>query len=261
MSTDTRETRRILVIDDDEVVRELLSTLLTTQGHVVELAGSGEEALARLDRPDPPRVILTDLQMPGLEGEALTTALRERAGPRTLLVGMSGRQPPEAVLLPLDAFLTKPFSSKQLEETLAEARSVRDRSFSASGRLPSAPAVPAAAAEPEISAVDVPLDEGIFSALAKSFPPAALLELYELTLNDVRQRHARMESHAAAGNLDELKREAHAVKGACGMVGARELQHLAAALEGGTTLDTSELLKIPEACRRLRRMLDAKLQQ
>ncbi len=272
MSTEDREKRRILVIDDDEVMRELLGTLLKVQGYKVEVAGSGEEALILLRDPDPPTLILTDLQMPGLEGAALTAALREAAQPGTLILGMSGRRPVEAVLRPLDAFLPKPFSSAKLEEAILAVRQSNGTQSDAS-RMANPPsdeeqATPTPAdsdlVAPEFfkkPALEEPaLDQAIFSSLAKTFQPGQLLELYGLTVDDVRQRHARMETHAAAGDFDAVKREAHAIKGACGMVGARELQRLAAALEGGTTSGTSTLKEIPAACDRLRRMLDAKLQ-
>ncbi len=251
---------RVLVIDDDEVMRELLGTLLTLQGYEVQLAASGEEGLALIPAPGGLDLILTDLQMPGLEGEALTAALREAAPPATLLLGMSGRQPAAAVLQPLDAFLSKPFPASELERTIAAARAKRSGGTGDAHLAAPPPAAVPKAEEAPLSTAEPPLDEAIFLALAKSFQPEQMRELYDLTLDDVEKRHARMEAAAGVNDLDEVKREAHAVKGACGMVGARELQGLAAAVEGGTSLNTSALGEIPSACDRLRRMLNTKLQ-
>ena len=258
MVSEERASRRILVIDDDEVMRELLAALLEVQGYEVQLAPSGEDGLVQLREPEPPAMILTDLQMPGLEGEELTVALRAAAPSGATLVGMSGRAPGDALVASLDAFLSKPFSAQQLEEAFVTGQAARAAS-DASGSAPK----PAVNLSPEHSSAEdnAVLDESIFTSLARSFRPEQLRELYGLTLDDVAQRHARMVAHAAEDDLGAVQREAHAIKGACGMVGARELQHLAGAAEGGTTLNTSALAELPSACDRLRRILDAKLQQ
>ena len=262
MSTDEGTSRRILVVDDDEVMRELLSALLEVQGYEVQTAESGDNALALLRNPQPPELILTDLQMPGLEGEALTRALRDAAPAGSLLLGMSGAKPSAGTLQHLNSFLSKPFSAAQLEETITAARFERRSTQGVAAEpLPAPPAETMASPEAGAEGDHPVLDEAIFASLSKSFRAEQLRELYHLTLDDVTQRHGRMLEHAAAGDLDAVQREAHAVKGSCGFVGARQLQGLAAAAEGGTTLNTSTLADFPGACERLRRMLNAKLQQ
>ena len=68
---------RILVVDDEENLRDVLVEVLKRDGHEVDSAGDGTEALHLLDerRYD---LVLTDLRMPGIEGPALYQALRER---------------------------------------------------------------------------------------------------------------------------------------------------------------------------------------
>jgi CheY-like chemotaxis protein len=74
--------KRILVVDDDDNLRELLATVLSQDGRVVDTARDGIEALELLqqNRYD---LIISDLRMPGLNGPALYDALR--ATPRTTL--------------------------------------------------------------------------------------------------------------------------------------------------------------------------------
>lgn len=69
--------KRLLVVDDNDDLREVLSTVLSQEGHEVDSARDGAEALRFLDheRYD---LILSDLQMPGLDGPALYEALRTR---------------------------------------------------------------------------------------------------------------------------------------------------------------------------------------
>jgi CheY-like chemotaxis protein len=244
--------RRILVLDDDEVMRELLEALLTLKGHQVTLAGSGSEALAILAAENNFDLVLTDLHMPQIEGEELAARLRAAVSPGTLVIGMSGRHVLDGERRILDAFLPKPFDMAALENAIqsAHARRVNNASKSDSSLNSS-----------NVETGSQPaLNETIFNALGKTLPLKQLLELYDLTLADVAKRHTRIEAAAAAGDLDTVQREAHAIKGSCGMVGASELQALAAATEGGTTLNTSAISQIPAACLRLRRMLDAKLQ-
>ncbi len=254
----------ILLIDDDEVMRELLFALLTAQGYEVFPVASGTEALSVLQAPKPPSLILTDLQMPGLQGEELTTALRQSASPDTLLLGMSASTPAPALLRSLDAFLAKPFDFVRLEAAIDAARETRSSTPSSPSPRPE----PAEERAEVTSTTDVvaqigtqpALDELILSALARTFKPDQLMELYTLTLHDAEERHNRIKAYAAVDDLEAVRREAHAIKGAAGMVGARELQALAAILEGGTTLEASAIADFPDAFSRLRRSLNAKLQ-
>jgi CheY-like chemotaxis protein len=231
----------ILVIDDDPVMRELLEALLGVAGHHVRTVESGEQALTQLTltavRPD---VVLTDLHMPGLQGHALATALLAARQPGTVLVGMSGSFPTEGETHLLDQFLQKPFTPEQFEHAVVAARS-------------SHPEAPAAAAQPAAAGV---LDEGIFTRLAETLAPDQLRTIYAMTLDDVRSRLASMQASAHAEDLAAVRREAHAIKGGTGMVGATELYHLAAAAEQAESTNALPLDDFVPACDRLQRMLD-----
>jgi DNA-binding response OmpR family regulator len=66
---------QILIVDDDEDIREVLELVLTTQGHEVETACDGLEALERLHAGSRPGLIILDLMMPRLDGEELMRLL------------------------------------------------------------------------------------------------------------------------------------------------------------------------------------------
>ena len=70
-------TARILAIENDELVRSFLADGLTTAGYSVDTAVNGREALEKIDRRDYD-VIISDLQMPELDGLGLCRVLRER---------------------------------------------------------------------------------------------------------------------------------------------------------------------------------------
>ncbi len=77
--------RRVLVVDDEENIRLVLRTLLKKHGYDVEMADSGEAALAALDSFDPD-VILTDVRMPRMGGLDLLGALKAKQHPATVIV-------------------------------------------------------------------------------------------------------------------------------------------------------------------------------
>ncbi len=77
--------RRVLVVDDEENIRLVLRTLLKKHGYEVEVADSGESALAALDSFDPD-VILTDVRMPRMGGLDLLATLKAKQHPATVIV-------------------------------------------------------------------------------------------------------------------------------------------------------------------------------
>jgi CheY-like chemotaxis protein len=92
---------KILVIDDDPVVREVLTRLLETHGYQVFAAADGAigAAIFRIERPD---LILTDMVMPRQEGiETIRLMRRER--PAAKIIAMSGDVPDAGVDLLADA--------------------------------------------------------------------------------------------------------------------------------------------------------------
>jgi len=118
---------RILVVDDDALSREVFSLLLQRQGYVAETADSGEAALLHLRAAmdDLPKVVLADMQMPGIAGDELARRLREVCGARTMLLAMSGSDSEEEAKREYDGFLLKPFTMEELAAAIE--RRVRER--------------------------------------------------------------------------------------------------------------------------------------
>ena len=101
---------KILVVDDDPEVREILAETLVEFGYGVTQAGSGEEALPVLEaRPDIDLVI-TDVRMPGMSGlELVEQARARRVGLKVIVI--SGYFLPQPIAV---RFLKKPFHMQEL---------------------------------------------------------------------------------------------------------------------------------------------------
>jgi CheY-like chemotaxis protein len=107
---------RILVVDDNDALRENLAEALELEGFEVAMAADGPEALARLGEDPLFAVVLLDLVMPGLDGRAVLASIRDDprlAALRVVIVtGHSGTGARAGI--PADAFLTKPFGVREL---------------------------------------------------------------------------------------------------------------------------------------------------
>lgn len=105
MRSDTHDPRRILVVDDDDEIRELLCEVLVGAGYAAETACNGREALRRLKEGSPePDVVVLDLEMPVLDGGALYRMMRQddelASIPVVVSTGMPSAAPKGAPVLP-----------------------------------------------------------------------------------------------------------------------------------------------------------------
>jgi len=117
------EKYRILLVDDDRSLLRLLSMRLASAGYMVNAVESGEQALAQLPLFRP-HLIITDLQMGGMDGMTLFTQVHKRnPGLPVLILTAHGTIPDavEATSRGVFSYLTKPFNSKVLLEHVGRA--------------------------------------------------------------------------------------------------------------------------------------------
>lgn len=100
----------VLIVEDDESLRELLAMMLEGEGLSVDTASNGKEALDLLDK-DQPRVILLDMRMPVMDGWQFCTEMNRRGGRRPVVVVVTAAADPatRAAEVGADAWLSKPF--------------------------------------------------------------------------------------------------------------------------------------------------------
>jgi two-component system cell cycle response regulator len=120
---------RVLLVDDDEIVIERLSDLISAAGFEVATATSGEAALAELDR-EFAQVVILDRNMPGMDGIELTRAIRSRKRyPGYVYIMLcTAHDSEEEILSGLDAgaddYISKRASGTQLIARLSTARRI-----------------------------------------------------------------------------------------------------------------------------------------
>ncbi len=120
---DSSGIRRILVVDDQPIILELLQTQLREDGHEIETANDGCEALEKLGAGGFD-LLLTDQSMPGMTGEELAVAAREKfpALPVILLTGFGGSSIDTDHEMPgVDIVLGKPATSVDLRRAIVQA--------------------------------------------------------------------------------------------------------------------------------------------
>jgi CheY-like chemotaxis protein len=109
----------VLVVEDDEAVRDAVRDILEENGYPTACAANGEEALQILSEPPRPRLILLDLMMPVMNGWDVLRSLRESATlagiPVVVLSALGGRDLPDDV-----PTVKKPFSERTLLRLVEE---------------------------------------------------------------------------------------------------------------------------------------------
>jgi len=115
----------ILVIDDDQEVRDFLVAVLERAGHEVSTAGNGRDGVA-LFREQPVQVVITDIIMPEKDGiETILDLRREHPDLKVIAISGGGRTTPEnylhsARLLGADRAMRKPFKNEEILRAIEE---------------------------------------------------------------------------------------------------------------------------------------------
>jgi two-component system, sensor histidine kinase and response regulator len=261
---------RVLLVDDNAFNQRVGAVKLGALGHRVVVAGSGEEALAILER-ETFDLVFMDVQMPGMDGFETTQALRDRearrpfaarslrrAGERAAHDAGSGRQTPVIAMTAhsaqgdrarclaggMDGYVSKPIRDQELQRAIAEVLPDRRRE----------PATPAPSREREWAGLDRE------AALARVGGDMDLLrQLASVFTDDCRALLPEMQRSIRDGDGETLSRAAHTLKGMVSFFGAgvateavRKLESLGqagqvSAAEEPLTVLTREIERIEEA--------------
>ncbi|HVL69348.1 MAG TPA: response regulator [Vicinamibacterales bacterium] len=112
---------KILVVEDNDDVRDMMAVSLQLEGHQVTTAANGREALAKLRAGERPCLILLDLMMPVMDGWEFRDALQQEPELRHVPVVVVSAATAELVRkAPAEAYLPKPIDMEQLLEVVCE---------------------------------------------------------------------------------------------------------------------------------------------
>ncbi len=116
------ETARILIVDDDENIRKVLTTILEDEGYIVESVGTAKKAIAKTGKKFY-NLALIDIRLPDMEGIELLTRMKYTT-PKMRKIIITGyptlQNAVEAVNRGADAYIIKPFDVKKALRTIKE---------------------------------------------------------------------------------------------------------------------------------------------
>jgi two-component system response regulator MtrA len=108
-------THRILVVDDEEIILEMVAIALNDRGYEPIVCSSGEDALAAF-REAKPDLVLLDIQLPGKDGIAICREIRAESGTPIIMLTANGET--DSLVLALEAgaddYIVKPYKSEEL---------------------------------------------------------------------------------------------------------------------------------------------------
>ncbi|HSP39212.1 MAG TPA: response regulator transcription factor [Frankiaceae bacterium] len=125
---------RVLVVDDDPTVSEVVARYLTSSGFAVDTAGDGTTALEQV-AANPPDLVVLDLLLPGIDGLEVCRRLRERSSVPVVMLTALGEESDRVLGLETgaDDYVTKPFSPREL---VLRVQSVLRRAATVTGAAP-----------------------------------------------------------------------------------------------------------------------------
>jgi two-component system sensor histidine kinase/response regulator len=217
----------LLLAEDDPANQMVDLTLLARLGHIVETVSDGAEALARLADGDYDAVIL-DCQMPQLDGFETARRIRSGAVPRLN---------PQIPIIALTAYIGKADRDRCLAAGMNDCLSkpLNPAQMNRCGLGPAMAAAPLS--PPSFPVLDISLLQTMRATPGQQ-GTTLLDDFVALFLRDEPRRVAELRQLAAQSPPAELARMAHTVGGSCAMMGAKQMQQAALALEAAVNSGT-----------------------
>jgi CheY-like chemotaxis protein len=217
---------RVLLAEDNKINQKFAVALLSKGGHQVRIAENGHQAVDRLRREEFD-VVLMDIQMPELDGIQATRQIRAMPGAKSQIPiialtahALAGARE-EYLAAGMNDYVSKPVDQAVLLSKLLEIA----RGLDAAEGI-AAPDRSAADLDGALAAAGI--DAGCLETLTAVMEPAEVRDFLEMYLGEAEERMARM---AAAGDLESIAEDAHALIGTSGNVGAWQVSDLARSIE------------------------------
>jgi len=215
---------KILVVDDDDLNRRMMHILLKRQGHSVDLACNGMDALdaVKYHKYD---IVFMDLQMPTMDGVEASRRIREweNGGMHTYIVALTASYLPEQGQMlfeaGIDNYIAKPFEVEHIERMLGLISNPPHRVLVHNPPVETSPSAENEVLNIQKGAQRVGGDAETYKELLSDF------------VAELSKRIEGMEAHLLDRDMDALSREAHNLKGVSSNLGAMELAECASQLD------------------------------
>jgi CheY-like chemotaxis protein len=215
----------VLLVEDVATNRMLTAALLRRQGHRVDVAESGTDAL-RMVSAHPYDVVFMDLVMPGIDGCEAARRIRALPGPEgaVAIVALTASDSPEShaacIAAGMNAVLAKPVRPREIFEVLARI----------GGPMPAPPSAQGATPDPGAALVD----PARLADLQRGLPSGMFETLLEACIEDIRARMPQLHAALAAANAEAALEVAHALAGMAGSYGLAVFEQRLRAVMGAS---------------------------
>src|SRR6476646_10541334 len=231
---------KVLLVEDNPVNQKVTVYQLKSLGYIADVSTSGQEALQQFAGTGYD-LVLTNCEMPGMDGYALSAAIRrleleptrDRQFP-TVIFGLSADSAPseaaKCLAAGMNGVLNKPVRKEELALTLEQWSQKILRSRSGNATQAPQPDSAIAAKSPNQDGCNPPLDwEHLHQMSDNSYEFE--LELLSVFVEDTQTHLKTVKGAIAASNFGEIEQAAHHIKGASANVGAKTMQAAAAEIE------------------------------
>ena len=217
----------ILVVDDDELNQRLMHVLLTREGHRVEKASNGLEALeaVKLKKYD---IVFMDLHMPVMDGIEASRQIRawENGGTHTFIVALTASYVPEngQILFAagIDNYISKPLAIEHIQRLVRYSSRALVTSSSSTNFVSSSESAQQVL-DTQVGLQQVGGDSEIYRELLTDFVQELPVKIH------------RLNNFYEAQNMEEVSRAAHNLRGVAANLGALQIFYLAKKLEEQST--------------------------
>ncbi len=252
---------KILVAEDNEINQQVVKELLEHEGFWVELVGNGQLAAEKMKYHEEYDLIFMDLQMPVMDGYKATKTIREDYGVKTPIIALSADAMEgtiqKAKKAGMDSYIAKPIDKKQMFEVMVEYILPDKREIRQS-------------AENENKATEIS-EEVLIRKLNLIDAGDGLTrvggnkELYISILKKFADSNKTFGSEliylCEQGNLDEMKKSLHRLKGVAGNIGAKKLREKIQMVEKGIKEDSYSDEKLRKKIEDINYLLESTINQ
>ncbi len=225
--------QHLLLVDDVEANRLVAGEVLRRRGYTVDYAENGEEAVS-MAALKPYHAILMDVRMPKMNGLEATEVIRGGDGPNatTRIIALTANAEKSEIdrcrSVGMDDFISKPFQIAKLIASVAQTKTGNEDQ--------------AMTTDTAVFANEDVLSESALAQLAADTSWETIPMMLSIFVREIKTRRSAVDAAYQAGDVSEVREQAHALKSCSGTYGGARLSAVAKALEYAAAEGQTDLL-------------------